>query len=157
LKIVSIGATKGKYVPGEAVHRRPIIRSVKAAGVQVDEIWSFGLRVVRPLTPHRMPINLSCAGPNARETDACCRIIGRHGERHGIGMNLPAACRNFDFIEVGFAVRCGVGVNAQALHTRHAIGRSILPKDMRQTKAWGFAFETKKLSAQTIRHREGGR
>jgi hypothetical protein len=76
-----------------------------------------------------MPINLSCARRNARKTDACRRIIGRHFERWGIGMNLPGACRNFDFIEVGVAVRCGVNfrTTAPVLAVSSRMGRHPKP------------------------------
>jgi hypothetical protein len=74
---------------------------------------------------HRMPINLSCARWNARETDACRRIILRHFERRSIGVNLPAACRNFDLIEVGFPILCGV--NAQALRRRLHSANCTMP------------------------------
>ncbi len=53
---------------------------------------------------HRVPIYLSRARPNARETDACRRIIRRDFERRGVGVNLPGACRNIDFIEVRLAI-----------------------------------------------------
>jgi hypothetical protein len=47
---------------------------------------------------------MSRARRNARETDACRRIICRHFERRGLGVNLPEACRNFDLIEVRLAI-----------------------------------------------------
>ena len=104
-----------------------VLEQNEAAGRYVPLVSVAGLifrRSIEPnrehALPHGMPIYLSRAGRNACETDARRRIIRRHFEGRDTGMNLPEACRNFDFIEVRFAIRCGL--NPKALH------RSINPR-----------------------------
>jgi hypothetical protein len=83
-----------------------ILEQNETAGGYVPPVSVTGLVFGRSIESHRehalrhgMPIYLSRARRNARETNACRHIIRRHFERRGVGVNLPGACRNFDFIE----------------------------------------------------------
>src|SRR6266851_1391098 len=119
--------TTGWYVPLVSVTRLVFGRSIKPNR-------EHALR-------HRMPINLSGARRNSRETDVCRRITRRHIERRGIGMDLPGDCWNFNFIEVGFAVLGGL--NAQALHRRLHSANCTMPHFYHRTRRDQVCFGVK--------------
>src|SRR5579883_3012425 len=98
-----------------------VLEQDEATGRDVPLISVTGVVFGRSIKPHRehapwnsVPIDLARARRNAREADLCRRILCRYFERHGIGMNLPRACWNLDFIKMRLAI--GGGVNSQALH-----------------------------------------
>src|ERR1700680_1036778 len=90
-----------------------VLEQNEATGWDVSLVSVTGLvfgRSIKPYCEHAprnsVPIDLSCAGRNAREADVCRRISCRYFENRGVGMNLQRVCRNVDFIKVRLAIRC---------------------------------------------------